>query len=77
MPGMLLLNNYNPYQMVQISCIIINISPPLYSAPGMLLVNNYNPYLTNTEILNYDKYVASIQRAWNVTRKQLQPIPDE
>ena len=78
MPGMLLLNNYNPYLMVQISCIIINISPPLYSAPGMLLVNNYNPYLMNTEILNYSKYFASsLQNAWNVTCKQLQPIPDE
>ena len=46
--------------------------------PGMLLVNNYNPYLMNTEILNYCKYLASsIQHAWNVTCKQLQPIPDE
>ena len=44
----------------------------------MLLVNNLNPYLMNTEILNYDKYVAfSIQQAWNITCKQLQPIPDE
>ena len=43
----------------------------------MLLVNNYNPYLMNTEILNSYKYLASsIQHAWNVTSKQLQPIPD-
>ena len=78
MPGMLLVNNYNPYLMVQKSCIIINISPPLYSAPGMLLVNNYNPYLMNTEILNYYKYFASsLQNAWNVTFKQFEPIPDE
>ena len=42
----------------------------------MLLVNNYNPYLMNTEILNYCKYLAfSIQHSWNVTCKQLQPIP--
>ena len=41
---------------------------------GMLLLNNYNQYLMNTEILNYYKYLAtSIQRAWNVTCKQLQP----
>ena len=46
--------------------------------PGILLVNNYNPYLKNTEILNYYKYLASsLQHAWNVTYKQLQPIPDE
>ena len=32
----------------------------------------------NTEILNYYKYRASsIQQAWNVTCKQLEPIPDE
>ena len=44
----------------------------------MLLVNNYNPYLMNTAILIYYKYLASsIQHAWNVTCKQLQPIPDE
>ena len=78
MPGMLLVNNYNPYLMVQKSCFIINISPPLYSAPGMFLVNNYNPYLMNTEILNYYKYrFFSIQHAWNITYKQLYPIPDE
>ena len=46
--------------------------------PGMLLANNYNPYLVKTEIFNYYKYLASsIQRSWNVTCKQLQPIPDE
>ena len=44
----------------------------------MLLVNNLNPYLMNAEILNYYKYlVSSIHQAWNVTCKQLQPIPDE
>ena len=44
----------------------------------MLLANNYNPYLIHTEILIYYKYLASsIQHAWNVTCKQLQPIPDE
>ena len=44
----------------------------------MLLVNNYKPYLMNTEILNYYKYLASsIQHAWKVTCKQVQPIPDE
>ena len=44
----------------------------------MLLVNNYNPYLMNTEIWNYYKYPASsIQHAWNVSCKQLQPITDE
>ena len=53
-------------------------SSPLYSTPEMLLVNNYNPYLMNTEILDYYKYLASfLQHAWNVTCKQLQPIPDE
>ena len=32
----------------------------------------------NTEILNYYKYLASsIQHAWNVTCKQLQPIHKE
>ena len=46
--------------------------------PGMLLINNYIPCLMNTEILNYYKYLAtSIQHAWNVTCKQLEPIPDE
>ena len=46
--------------------------------PGMILANNYNPYLMKTEIFNYYKYLASsIQRAWNVTCKQLKPIPDE
>ena len=46
--------------------------------PGMLLANNYNPYLMNTAILNYYKYFASsIQHAWNVNCKRLQPIPDE
>ena len=44
----------------------------------MLLANKYNPYLMNTEILNYYNYLASsIEHAWNVTSKQLQPIPDE
>ena len=57
---------------------MINMSPSLYSRPGMLLVNNYNPYLMNIEILNYNKYLDfSLQHAWNVTCKQLQPIPDE
>ena len=44
----------------------------------MLLINNYIQYLMNTEILNCYKYLAkSIQQAWNVTCKQLEPISDE
>ena len=44
----------------------------------MLLVNKLKPYLMNTDILNYYKYLAtSIQHAWNITCKQLEPIPDE
>ena len=75
---MLLVNNYNPYLMNTEILNYYNISPPLYSTPGMLLVNNYIQYLMNTEILKYYKYLASsIQDAWNVACKQLQPFPDE
>ena len=44
----------------------------------MLPVNKYARYLMKTEILNYCKYLdCSIQHAWNITSKQLQPIPDQ
>ena len=44
----------------------------------MLLINNYIQYLMNTEIFNYYKYLDfSLQHAWNITYKQLEPIPDE
>ena len=44
----------------------------------MLPVNKYARYLMKTEIFNYCKYLdCSIQHAWNITSKQLQPIPDQ